>query len=195
MRYKIKVFAVLIAMIFTLPFSLHSLLMYKVFKTERSFAFYGQLFSFIPGYLGQFIRASFYKITLEECGYDLAVNIGSFFAHPSARVGKGVGLSAYSIVGTATLQDNVMISARVSILSGKYQHGAGLTGDIAAEEEVSDGIRYERVVIGENTWIGEGAITMASVGKNCVVSAGSVVTKDMPDDMLAIGNPARFMKR
>jgi acetyltransferase-like isoleucine patch superfamily enzyme len=35
---------------------------------------------------------------------------------------------------------------------------------------------------------------MADVGANCIVSAGSVVTKPMPAGMTAIGNPARFLK-
>ena len=53
-------------------------------------------------------------------------------------------------------------------------------------------MQYNRDVhIGENTWIGSGAIILpgVNVGKNCVIGAGSVVTRDIPDNYLAYGNP------
>ena len=52
------------------------------------------------------------------------------------------------------------------------------------------------VHIGEGTWIGENAcIIGAKVGKNCVVGANAVVTKDIPDYCVVIGAPARIIKR
>ena len=48
----------------------------------------------------------------------------------------------------------------------------------------------------ENTWIGSGSIILAGVtiGKNTVVGAGSVVTRDIPDGVLAIGTPCRVIR-
>ena len=52
------------------------------------------------------------------------------------------------------------------------------------------------VVIGENSWVGENvAICGASIGKNCVIGANSVVTHDIPDYCVAVGNPAKVIKR
>lgn len=53
-----------------------------------------------------------------------------------------------------------------------------------------------RVCIKENAWIGARTIICQSVtiGKNSVVGAGSVVTKDIPDNQVWAGNPARFIK-
>ena len=52
------------------------------------------------------------------------------------------------------------------------------------------------VTIGNNVWIGGGAIICpgASVGDNCVIGAGSVVTKNIPADTVAVGNPARILR-
>lgn len=52
------------------------------------------------------------------------------------------------------------------------------------------------VTIGDDCWIGGGAIILAGVtiGKNSVVGAGSVVTKDIPDGVVAAGNPCRVIK-
>ena len=50
--------------------------------------------------------------------------------------------------------------------------------------------------IGENCWIGAGAIILPgiTIGKNVVVGAGSVVTKDLPDNVVAVGNPCKVIK-
>ena len=50
------------------------------------------------------------------------------------------------------------------------------------------------VRIGAGTWIGSGAIVMADVGKNSVVGAGSVVSKPLPDNVVAAGAPARIIR-
>jgi maltose O-acetyltransferase len=53
------------------------------------------------------------------------------------------------------------------------------------------------VNIGDNCWIGGGAIILpgVSIGNNCVIGAGAVVTKDIPDDSMAAGNPAKVIKK
>ena len=50
--------------------------------------------------------------------------------------------------------------------------------------------------VGENTWIGAGAIIVPGVriGKNTVIGGGSVVTKDIPDNVVAVGNPCRVLR-
>lgn len=55
----------------------------------------------------------------------------------------------------------------------------------------------KRVTIGERCWIG-GDVTICpgvSIGDRCVIGAGSVVTRDIPADSLAVGNPARVVRR
>lgn len=54
----------------------------------------------------------------------------------------------------------------------------------------------QRVEIGDNSWIGENvSIIGASIGKHCVIGANSVVTRDIPDYCVAVGSPARVIKR
>ena len=52
------------------------------------------------------------------------------------------------------------------------------------------------VRIGRNCWIGAGAIIVPgiTIGDNVVVGAGSVVTKDLPDNVVAVGNPCRVLR-
>lgn len=50
--------------------------------------------------------------------------------------------------------------------------------------------------IADNVWIGSGAIVLPgiSIGENTVVGAGAVVTKDLPPNVVAVGNPARIIR-
>jgi acetyltransferase-like isoleucine patch superfamily enzyme len=52
------------------------------------------------------------------------------------------------------------------------------------------------IVVGDNVWIGAGAILLpgVTIGVNSIVGAGSVVTQDIPDNKIAVGNPARVIK-
>ena len=61
----------------------------------------------------------------------------------------------------------------------------------------SRGLQYNKDVrIGENTWIGANVTIVpgVTIGKNTVIGAGSVVTKDIPDDVVAVGNPCRVLR-
>ncbi|SFH63866.1 transferase hexapeptide (six repeat-containing protein) [Pisciglobus halotolerans] len=52
------------------------------------------------------------------------------------------------------------------------------------------------VHIGNNVWIGAHAVLLPGVkiGENTVIGAGSVVTKDLPDNVIAVGNPCRVIR-
>lgn len=59
------------------------------------------------------------------------------------------------------------------------------------------GLQYNMPVhIGQNCWIGAGAIIMpgVTIGDNVVIGAGSIVTKDIPSNVVAVGNPCRIMR-
>lgn len=53
------------------------------------------------------------------------------------------------------------------------------------------------IVIGDNVWLGGGVIVLpgVTIGENTVVGAGSVVTRDLPANVVAVGNPARISKQ
>lgn len=59
------------------------------------------------------------------------------------------------------------------------------------------GLMFQDVSIGDGTWIGEKVIILpgVAIGKKCVIGAGSVVTKNIPDMCIAVGNPAHVIKK
>ena len=54
----------------------------------------------------------------------------------------------------------------------------------------------EPITIGDNVWLGGGAIVLpgVTIGENTVVGAGAVVTRDLPANVVAVGNPARVVR-
>lgn len=145
----------------------------------------------VPGLLGQYLRLAFYRMTLQSCSLDVCFEFGSRVNHPTAVIGRGVTIGGETSIGTATIGDHVLIGPRVSILSGRHQHDAWASGERVTEGEV----RYDRVFIGSNSWIGERAVIMADVGENCIVAAGSVLFRPAPEGKMVMGNPARVISR
>ena len=88
------------------------------------------------------------------------------------------------------LADNVRLSFNVTFVT----HDGG-TWAIRDLERYADVIRYGKIYVGEHTFIGTGAIIMpgVTIGKRCVIGAGAVVSKDIPDNSVAVGVPARVI--
>lgn len=60
-----------------------------------------------------------------------------------------------------------------------------------------ESIVKQEVIIGDNVWIGNGSIILKGVhiGDNVVIGAGSIVNKDIPSNCIAVGNPAKVVKK
>lgn len=185
--FKIILFC--LAFVIISPLVLVSKLEESFSESERLFYTFGNLLSLIPGTIGSYFRSGYYYGTLSKSSWNAVVGFGSFFSHRAASMGENVCIGAYCVVGCANIEDNVLLGSRVSILSGKYHH-VDKNGNIS-----SSITRLEPVNIGRGSWIGEGAIVMASVSDDCIVSAGSVVGKEVPSGYTAAGNPARTFKR
>jgi len=91
-------------------------------------------------------------------------------------------------VGKVTIGDNVMFGPNVSILTAGHPI-----------HPVSRNSGYEygiAISIGDNVWIGGQTVVNPGVkiGNNVVIGSGSVVTKDIPDNVVAVGNPCRVLR-
>jgi len=142
-----------------------------------------------PGKTGSYLRVAYYRGTLASISSDVYIAFGSYFSRRGAMIGKNVSIGAYCILGDVTLKDRVLLASHVSITSGKRQHAQRFDADNPSED-----MTFDHVTIGSECWLGEGAIIMAAVGDRCIVSAGSVVTRDMPSNRIIAGNPARVLQ-
>lgn len=159
-------------------------------RADAVFQAYSQALSMVPGLAGEYLRRGFYALALPGCGADFTVGFGTVFSKQGVTVGDRVYVGMRCTIGHARLADHVTIGSNVDILSGKSQHRFD---DL--ETPIQDqGGTYTTVSIGENSWLGNGAIVMADVGRDCVVGAGSVVVDPLPDRVIAVGNPARAIR-
>lgn len=180
MKITMKRFILGIALVLVMPL----ILLARLTNSKGIFDAFATALSLIPGKIGSYIRLGYYMGTLKKITLDVSIGFGSFFSQRSAVVGHNVSIGAYCIIGNAVIKDRVLIASRVSIPSGRRQHGNALNFEHTK-------IHYDRVTIGNRVWIGEGAIVMADIGDDCIISAGSVVTRAIPDKCVAVGNPAR----
>jgi virginiamycin A acetyltransferase len=139
---------------------------------------------------GAYLRRAFYRCVIAECGRDAWIGFGSVFSHSTARVGSKVYVGAFCCLGDVTLEEDVLIGSHVSIMNGAKQHGIERL-DVPVREQPGE---WPRVTIGRDSWIGDRAVVMADVGRHCVIGAGSVVTRPIPDYAIAVGNPARIVR-
>lgn len=92
-------------------------------------------------------------------------------------------------VNTITIGDNVMFGPRV----GLYTAGHPIDKDVRIT-----GLEYGLpITIGNNVWIGGNVVVMPGVhiGDNTIIGSGSVVTKDIPSDVIAAGNPCKVIRK
>lgn len=89
-----------------------------------------------------------------------------------------------------TLGDHVYLTTRVQLIT----HDGG-TWVLLDDPIYADVIKYGEIVIGDNVFVGLGSTIMPGVhiGDNCVIGAMSLVTKDVPSNTVAAGNPARVL--
>lgn len=104
-----------------------------------------------------------------------------------ARSFANFGLVALD-VAPITIGDDVQIGSNVQLMTPTHPVDPELR---RAKWEAA-----EPITVGDNVWLGSGAIVLAGVtiGENTVVGAGAVVTRDLPANVVAVGNPARVIR-
>lgn len=106
------------------------------------------------------------------------------------RIGRNVFINQNCTLydlGGIDIADDVMIGPNVSLIT---------SGHPLEPSRRRDAVTAKPIVIGRNVWIAAGVTIIGgvTVGENSVVAAGSVVTRDIPSNCLAAGNPARVMR-
>jgi len=135
-----------------------------------------------------------YKSLLEELFQqeidDSVTIVSPFYCDCGCRMkfGKNITINKGATIlspGIVEIEDNVLIGPEVKIVTVNH--------DLYDRHNL---LHFGKVKIEENAWICIGAIICpgVTIGKNAVVAAGSVVTKDVPANMVVAGSPAKVIK-
>ncbi len=167
------------------PFNLLFILSLK-FSQFHHISFF---LSLIPFRFGMIARSRFYKKTLSSCGENLQVYYGAIITYQDISIGDNVRIGPYNIISMCSIGNNVIMAQQVNILSGSNQHSFESMQLIKDQE----GTR-KTVTLGDNIWVGAGAIIMNDIQSNSIVGAGSIVIKPLKENGVYAGNPAKKIK-
>lgn len=132
------------------------------------------------------------------CGVNCRLNPG---ASGNICIGKNFVMGdqcQIEAMKSVTIGDNVLIASKVYI--GDATHGRYKGGEKQSEPTISPHKREviaEPITIGNNIWIGNNVTILGgvSIGSGSVIGANAVVVKDIPENCIAVGCPARIVKR
>jgi acetyltransferase-like isoleucine patch superfamily enzyme len=143
--------------------------------------------------LGHDVRLSKF-INLYGCEIGDETKIGAFVeVQKNARIGRRCKISSHSFVCEGVMiEDNVFVGHGVTFINDSYPRATSAAGALQTEADW----KVECTVVKKGASIGSGAtiLSKVTIGENAIVGAGSTVTKDVPENAIVAGNPARILR-
>src|SRR5688572_22685363 len=144
--------------------------------------------------LGQGVKLSKF-INLYGCEIGDETRIGAFVeVQKNAIIGRRCKISSHTFICEGvTIEDNVFIGHGVVFINDSHPRSTTSDGQLQTEQDWT----VEPTLVKAGASIGSGATILSNVtiGERAIVGAGSVVTRDVPPDVIVVGNPARILRR
>lgn len=153
--------------------------------------FFISIIKYSPHGISMLARNLLYSFVLKSMGSRCNICDGITILEPYLlSLGKRVSIHEYTLIGgggEVKIGDYVAIGSHCSIISGTHNFSRR---DIPIKEQ---GTTPDHIIIGNNVWIGTHVAILGGVkiGDGAVIGAGSVVTKDIPENSIAVGVPCR----
>jgi acetyltransferase-like isoleucine patch superfamily enzyme len=159
------------------------------------YSFFNNLWFIFVNLFPHPVRILFLRLIMKKMGKNVFIDHWCFFRYGSRiYIGDNVAINRNcSIYGSyydkdtkIVIGDNVAIAPEVKFFAPSHKYQTLDLPDYG-----------ESIYIGDHVWIGGGAIILpgVTIGEGAIIGAGSVVTKDIPAWSIAVGNPAKVIKK
>lgn len=156
-------------------------------NSNGTFQTFSQVLSLIPGKIGIYLRAAFYRLACPDTSDDILIGFLTVFSHRDTSIHKGVYIGPQCNIGKCSIGEHTLLGSGVHILSGNQQHKFS---DPEMPIQYQGG-KYTKVKIGEDCWIGNSAVVMADIRDKSILAAGSVLVRPIEESgAIWGGNPA-----
>lgn len=132
-------------------------------------------------------------VNLYGCKIGDHTKVGAFVEiQKNAVIGRNCKISSHTFVCEGvTIEDNVFVGHNVSFINDKFPR-ATAGGHLQTESDWS--VEPTRVCEGASIGTSCTVLSNVTIGRNAIIGAGSVVTRDIPDNVVAAGNPCRVLR-
>ena len=143
-----------------------------------------------------------------DFGYGLTTGVGCRFeayrnlkSKKTLKIGNNVQINDYvhiTAMANVTIGDNVLMASKIYI--SDCSHGFYNGGEVDSSPEqypIDRSYNISEVIIEDNVWLGEfvSVLPGVKIGKGAIIGSNSVVTKDIPANTIAVGSPAKVIKK
>ena len=150
-----------------------------------------------PFYIrGKSSLASYQGLTTgHNCRFDLpGKNFKTLYFGKNCEIGDNVHIAAYEKV---SIGDNCLMASKIFISDTSHGNYSGGVQSSPSEIPNDRPLITKPVIIGDNVWIGENVCILfgVTIGNGCIIGANSVVNRDLQDNSIAVGIPAKVIKQ
>lgn len=165
-------------------------------KKKIIYIFYKVFAAWLPrsqrSNIAKLLRVAFGRKILKSCGKSVNIERNAYFT-PEVSIGdrSSIGVDC-ELYGPINIGSDVMMGPECVIYTVGHKHDRT---DITMIEQGYTEV--EPVNIGDDTWLGRRVMIMpgVNIGRGCIIAAGAVVTKDIPEYSIAGGIPAKVLRR